>query len=100
MSTPGSSGALAICRQEESVLALPAFIVVHPIWFQGIRRDGKVEAASCLARSANQVDMGVDERVPVSWVEPEEPCDDEHASVSPLSVVRIAQTDVSCPFER
>jgi hypothetical protein len=44
--------------------------------------------------------MGVDEGVPVSGVKPEEPCDDEHASVSPSNVVRIVQTDVSDPFER
>jgi hypothetical protein len=44
--------------------------------------------------------MGVAERVPVSRVKPEEPCDDEHATVSPSNVVRIVQTDASDPFER
>jgi hypothetical protein len=44
--------------------------------------------------------MGVDERVPVSRVKPEEPCGDEHASVSPSDGVRIARTDASDPFER
>jgi hypothetical protein len=44
--------------------------------------------------------MGVDERVPVSRVKPEEPCDDGHATVTPSNGVRIVQTDASDPFER
>jgi hypothetical protein len=44
--------------------------------------------------------MGVDEDMPLSRIEPQEPCDDEHASVSPSSVVRIVQTDASGPFQR
>jgi hypothetical protein len=44
--------------------------------------------------------MGIAERVPVSRVKPEEPCDDDHASVSPSNVVGMVQADASDPFDR